>query len=534
LTTPVQEIDMAALDALIERLHEAKEFNLTLSAEDIQLLLSALATLSTMQNHLSANNITLHKMRKLLGIVKASENLSALLGNDKTNDSSAAGESKNGKKKKKGKPVTPPVKPKVIHHSLDNLKKGDSCSACDIGKLFKYEPASLLRITGQSPYEAAQHVMERLRCNACGEYFTAPLPESVTDDGEPGQKYGFSARSLIAINKYYMGAPFYRQQTLQDILGMPIAASTQFDQCEKLADHLHAVYRSLFAMSASAVHYYLDDTTHRILDQKEILKPQRKTGKLKKRTGIYASGLIATLENKHSIILFQTNIGHAGEWIDEILKRRDPGQAPPILMSDALSSNQPSQAGVIKSLCNSHGRRQFVDVLSQFPEEVAIALNWYKMIWINDDEVSAQQLNQTERLAYHREHSLPVMQKIKAWGESQLSSEKTEENSVLGKAIRYFLNHYDGLTRFCTVEGAKIDNNRMEAQLKVIVRGRKNSSFYKTLAGASISDVITAMIATTVSAGVNPFEYFNALQCHQDRVLLAPADWLPWNYQSNL
>jgi len=235
-----------------------------------------------------------------------------------------------------------------------------------------------------------------------------------------------------------------------------------------------------------------------------------------------------------SIILFQTNIGHAGEWIDEILKRRDPGQAPPILMSDALSSNQPSQAGVIKSLCNSHGRRQFVDVLSQFPEEVAIALNWYKMIWINDDEVSAQQLNQTERLAYHREHSLPVMQKIKAWGESQLSSEKTEENSVLGKAIRYFLNHYDGLTRFCTVEGAKIDNNRMEAQLKVIVRGRKNSSFYKTLAGASISDVITAMIATTVSAGVNPFEYFNALQCHQDRVLLAPADWLPWNYQSNL
>ncbi len=83
MTTPVQEIDIAALDALIERLHEAKAFNLTLSAEDIQLLLSALATLTMMQNRLSANDITLHKLRKLLGIVTASENLNTLLGNDK-------------------------------------------------------------------------------------------------------------------------------------------------------------------------------------------------------------------------------------------------------------------------------------------------------------------------------------------------------------------------------------------------------------------------------------------------------------------
>ncbi len=48
-----------------------------------------------------------------------------------------------------------------------------------------------------------------------------------------------------------------------------------------------------------------------------------------------------------------------------------------------------------------------------------------------------------------------------------------EENSTLGKAIRYFIKHYKGLTCFCRAEGAMLDNNRMEAQLKVIVRGRK-------------------------------------------------------------
>jgi len=531
LTTPVQDIDVVALDALIERLHEAQQFDLTLSADDIQLLLSALATLSIMQNHLSANDITLHKMRKLLGIVTASESLSTLLGRDNAGTCSTDGKPPQSKKRKA--PPTPRVKSKVVHHTLGNLNKGDPCPACDRGKVFKYEPASLLRVTGQSPYVAVKHVLERLRCNTCGEYFTAALPRAVTDDGEPNQKYGYSARSLIGINKYYMGAPFYRQQTLQDILGMPITASTQFDQCEKLANHLQAVYRSLVSLSASAQHYYLDDTTHRILDQKGIMKPQRKTKKLQKRTGVYASGLIATLENERDIVLFQTNIGHAGEWIDEILEKRDPGQAPPILMSDALSSNKPSQVKIVESLCNSHGRRQFVDVLSQYPDEVAQVLNGYKLIWINDDETRTQQLNTAERLIYHREHSLPVMQQIKAWGEAQLATEEVEENSTLGKAIRYFINHYEGLTRFCTVEGAMLDNNRMEAQLKVIVRGRKNAGFYKTLAGAAISDVITSMIATCVSAGVNPFNYFTALQRYQDRVLLSPAEWLPWDYQAS-
>jgi hypothetical protein len=40
-----------------------------------------------------------------------------------------------------------------------------------------------------------------------------------------------------------------------------------------------------------------------------------------------------------------------------------------------------------------------------------------------------------------------------------------EENSGLGKAIRYFDNHFDGLTCFCRIEGAMVDDNLMEAML---------------------------------------------------------------------
>jgi transposase len=77
-------------------------------------------------------------------------------------------------------------------------------------------------------------------------------------------------------------------------------------------------------------------------------------------------------------VLFQTNIGHAGEFIDEILKKRKPDKSPPILMSDALPSNNPTGMPALHAACNSHSRRQFVDVIHPFPDEFEWVLQYYK------------------------------------------------------------------------------------------------------------------------------------------------------------
>jgi transposase len=70
----------------------------------------------------------------------------------------------------------------------------------------------------------------------------------------------------------------------------------------------------------------------------------------------------------------------------------------------------------------------------------------------------------------------------------------------------------------------------MEQALKLIVRHRKNAYFYKTPAGAAISDVITSLIATAMQAGINVFDYFNAIQRHSQLVKDQPEKWLQWNY----
>ncbi len=530
MTQTYSDIDSKELDALMQRVQEAKDHDLALTPEDCQILLNALKTLAALQERLSDNDITLHKLRKLVGMVGSSETMSNLLG--KKGKTTNKNRGQKNSKSKNSKPKTDAVKPKVTQHSLDDLKKGDTCPDCQQGKLYKYDPATLLRITGQSPFVPEQHVMERLRCNACGQYFTADLPTEVLDDGEPGQKYGYSARTLMVLYKFFAGTPYYRQDSLQSILGVNLSASTVFDQSEHVVNSLGPIHNVLLQQAANAVHYYLDDTSNRILEQVPVLKPQRNSDKMRKRTGVYSSGLVANLVDGHNVVLYQTNIGHAGEFIDEILRHRNSSLPPPLLMSDVLPSNRPSRGYKVEhSLCNSHARRQFAEVLNQFPEEVEQVLTWYATIWQQDDEARRLELDAKQRLAWHKKHSLPIMEKIRSWGETELSLGKVEENSGLGKAISYFNKHYDGLTAFCHLEGGQLDNNRAEQALKLVVRNRKNAMFHKTQAGASIADVAMGMIATAAEAGVNVLDYFNAVQRHHQEVKANPELFLPWNYQ---
>lgn len=169
---------------------------------------------------------------------------------------------------------------------------------------------------------------------------------------------------------------------------------------------------------------------------------------------------------------------------------------------------------------------------AHFPEPVTWVLEHYGQIWEHEHHCQEQALSPAQRLVYHREHSLPVMEQIRHWGQQQLDSGAVEANSGLGEAIAYYQRYYPGLTAFCRLEGAPIDNNLAEQILKLIIRGRKNSLFFKTPAGAAIADVITSVVATAHQAGVNVFDYLIVLQRHADAVKQQPELWLPWNYQA--
>ena len=561
------DLEDAALDALIARVEHARAHQLALSGEDLAQLLAALKTLAHLNERLDNSDLTIVKLKRLLGMTRSSEStrdVADKAGGNKDGDRKGGGRNKDGagagaddKKNQRGKgrgkgsggrgPAKPrpkPAPPEVHQHPITGIEKGASCGDCGRGRLYKFEPATFTRVRGNPLYTTERHVMAQLRCNACQKVHTAELPSDVVADGGREQRYGWSAVALMGIMRYFSGEPFFRSMTIQGLLGLSLSASTIFDQCERLSTALNPVYKALKREAAKAAFMHIDDTTHRILEAQPV--ERTRNGVTRLRSGVYASALLALVhdppradggggaesDTERSIVVFRTDIGHAGEWLDEILGLRPAGMAAPVVMSDALSSNRTSGHEVVRAGCNAHARRGFHEVSDSYPDEALHALLLYQQVWVNDAHCREQKLSPEARLAYHQEHSAPVMQELHGWCTEQLDSGAAEANGTLGKAMRYVQNHYEALTLFLRVAGAPVDNNVIERLIKLVVRSRKNSHFYRSEVGAGVSDVITSVLASCHENDINGFHYLVALQRHAAAVRKTPERWLPWNYEA--
>jgi transposase len=199
------------------------------------------------------------------------------------------------------------------------LQSGDLCPGCKEGRVYRQkEPATLIRIVGRSPLEATVFEMERLRCNACGEVFTASEPQSAGPE-----KFDATAVVMIALLKYGTGMPFNRMERLEGQLGIPLPATTQWELMEAAAKAIKPVLVELIRMAAQGSVMHNDDTSMRIL--------QMARGKDDGRTGTFTSGIVSICGG-WKIALYFSGWKHAGENLADVLKQRAPGLAPPIQM----------------------------------------------------------------------------------------------------------------------------------------------------------------------------------------------------------
>ena len=191
----------------------------------------------------------------------------------------------------------------------------------------------------------------------------------------------------------------------------------------------------------------------------------------------------------------------------------------------------PEELESIVANCLTHGRRRFVEVADNFPDECLYVLDVLKDVYKNDAEAASQGLSNDQRLHWHQSQSGPKMAELKDWLAEQIQQHKVEPNSSLGEAIGYMLRHWDKLTLFLREPGAPLDNNICEQALKKAILHRKNAYFYKTANGARVGDLFMSIIHTCELNKVNPFDYLTQLQKHAETASSDPADWMPWNYQ---
>jgi transposase len=432
------------------------------------------------------------------------------------------------KKKVKGhgrKPASAYTQAEVVACPLCGLAEGDRCPACGRGKMRRLKPVVEIRLIGNPPVSARRYEQERLRCDTCGKTVTAPLPAEAGS-----QKYSPSAQASVAILKYSGGMAFHRLSGLEQFQGVPLAASTQWHMVEEAANLLFPVYRELRRQAAGGSLLFIDDTHALIL---ELLKKGARSEEPSTRQGIFTTGILSRFE-EHWVALYLSGTKHAGENIRELLALRPPDLPRPIQMSDALSRNLLASPLVVLVLCLVHARRNFFEIRDFYPDACQKVLETIKAVYQLEANIQKQKLGPAERLKQHQQISLPLLEDLRHWLSGQLADKQIEPNSALGKAANYFLKHWQGLTGFCRIAGAPLDNNPAERVLKLAILWRKNSYFFKTEHGAAVGGILMSLIQTARLARANPFHFLETLLAHPQEVKKAPVLWLPWNYQAQL
>jgi transposase len=522
-TPGCRDLPVAELAGIVDRARPA------LSEADYTKLKAAVDTLTFLTQELLAKGTTIDRLRRML-FGASTEKTSQVVGEppaEAGGSVTALRPKRPGHGRNSAAAYTGADKVKVPHPSLHG---GDCCPECVKGKVYPLsEPATLVRITGMAPLGATVYEGDRLRCNLCGEVFTAPAPEGV---GE--HKYDETATSMVGLLKYGAGLPFNRIEKLQKGLGIPLPAATQWELVSDGAKSLAPAHEELIRQAAQGEVLFNDDTTMKVL---ELSSEQRAAAAADEetdgRTGVFTSGIVATKEDHH-IALFFTGAKHAGENLADVLAQRVAALPKPIQMCDALATNTAGEFETLVAGCTSHARRRYVDVAEDFPAECRFVLETLRDVYKNDAAARKQEMSPEQRLSFHQAESGPLMAGLEKWMTQQFDEHRVEPNSGLGEAIGYMQKHWSKLTLFLRVPGAPLDNNICERALKKAILHRKNALFYKTLNGAHVGDVFMSLIHTAELNDVEPFGYLVALLRHGDELGKAPADLMPWNFKKAL
>ncbi len=546
-----------ALDELKSRLAERK-----LEETDVNVLTSLIDFNSWVQQELEKSKLTIDKLRKFYGFkrerlakdTKADEDderHSDTDTNSATDESDVNATDGNDKKDKKKKPQWSKdenhgrlsaadytgLAVLALSHVDPYLAKG-KCPDCAANntdaKLISLEPRFAIILESQPLIAGVKYQRECSKCSICEKYFTAPLPANI----EQRPKYDYSCYTQIAVWHYYGGTPFNRLEFLQKAQGVPLPDATQSDLMKKLYQRVgKSVIGVLRELAANSNKFMFDDTPGRIIEQ--MVEAKQSNGKV--NGAIHSTALLAEHDG-HTICLFETNKNVGGKTFKNLLQDRTATDKF-LTMSDASKNNfeyleENLMVQWIICMCLVHGRRKFYDLLPRFGKGVnkdtEFVLDVMSQVYDNERYCKQNKFNDEKRLIYHQKHSGPVMVALHTWLSNLLVHKQVEPNSRFGEAIQYLLKHWKSLTQFLCVAGAPIDNNPCERVVKIIIRYRNNSKFYRTFFGAEMGDAFMSIIHTAVLAGADVFDYLNQLQIYEEAVKANPNSWLPWNYRQTI
>src|SRR5271166_711445 len=159
------------------------------------------------------------------------------------------------------------------------------------------------------------------------------------------------------------------------------------------------------------------------------------------------------------------------------------------------------------AFCWSHVRRGFYDLAKAKAPIATETLQ--RMAALYEIEARVRGNSAADRQAVRHAESRPLVTELRIWFEAQIA--KLPARGPTADAIRYALNHRDGLERFLEDGRIELDNNSVERAMWPVCLSRKNSLFAGSDEGGANWACLASLIETCKLNNVNPQGYFTDL-----------------------
>lgn len=331
----------------------------------------------------------------------------------------------------------------------------------------------------------------RCRCNSA--VVTAPAPLRLI----PGGRYSPEFAVEVAISKYLDHLPLQRQSGIMARQGLNVSSQTLWDQIEALARVLTPSYEALHARVLSAPVVHADETHWRLTTRQESSKWW--VWSVASRQAVFYR-LCGTRSAKAARKILS---GYTGTVMCDGYK------AYQTLANEGAKTDR---AGPRMELahCWAHARRKFVEAEANYPLPCGQALELIGELFRIERKVPAVEVPEGPevldlRLELRRKDSAPALEELRAWAEQTLPV--ALPRSGLGKAIRYLLGHWEGLTRFLEDPRIPLDNNLAERELRGVVIGRKNHYGSRSQRGTEVAAIFYSLAESAKLVGQDPHAY---------------------------
>ena len=333
-------------------------------------------------------------------------------------------------------------------------------------------------------------------CRACEQAVVqAPAPERLIKSGLPTE----AMVAYVLAAKYAWHLPLYRQAQILLSQGIAIERATLAFWVGYAAAELKPLYLRLRALILGSVKIAVDETVAPVLDPGRgrtkkgyfwaIARDDRAWGGTDPPAVAYtyAPGRGAV----HALKLLETYRG---------IVQCDGYAAYKSIADDARAGD-----AIMLAFCWAHLRRKFFDIAKGGSAPIASeALERIAALYAIEKTIRGRSAD--ARHAVRQEKSKPLVLALKTWLDEQLA--RVSAKSVIAEAIRYGLNHWDGLTRFLEDGRIELDTNIVERGMRPIALNRKNALFAGHDQGAENWAAIASLVETCKLHGVDPQAYF--------------------------